>query len=121
MPLLDVPGSEGIVPFSQTVNDVPKLNVGVMLGATVTVSVVGKAHNPAVGVKVYVPEFWLSTDEGFQVPVMPFADVAGNTGVAASAQIVIDVPKLKVGVIFGLTVTVNVVGTAHKPAVGVNV
>ena len=121
MPLLDVPGSDGTIPFSQTVKDVPKLNVGVMFGATVTVNVVGKAHNPAVGVNVYVPEFWLSTDAGFQVPVIPFADVVGNAGVAAPAQIVIDVPKLKVGVIFGLTVTVNVVGTAHKPAVGVNV
>ena len=57
MPLSDVPGNEGTVPFSQIVNEVPKLNVGVMFGATVTVNVVGKAHNPTVGVNVYTPEF----------------------------------------------------------------
>jgi len=45
----------------------------------------------------------------------------GNAGTVPPAQIVRLVPKLKVGVIFGLTVTVNVVGTAHWPAVGVNV
>jgi len=32
-----------------------------------------------------------------------------------------DVPKLKVGVMLGVTVTVNVVAVAHCPAVGVNV
>ena len=37
------------------------------------------------------------------------------------AHIVSDVPKLKVGVTFGFTVTVNVAVVAHKPAVGVNV
>ena len=57
IPFVDVVGKEGTVPFSQIVKDVPKLNVGVMLGATVTVNVVGKAHNPVVGVNVYTPEF----------------------------------------------------------------
>ena len=40
------------MPPAQIVNDVPKLNVGVMFGFTVTVNVVGTAHWPAVGVKV---------------------------------------------------------------------
>ena len=52
---------------------------------------------------------------------MPFEDVAGNTGAAVPAQIVKLVPKLKTGVRFGLTVTVNVDGVAHNPAVGVNI
>lgn len=56
IPLSDVTGNEGTAAFWQTVNDVPKLNVGVIFGLTVTVNVVGKAHNPAVGVNVYTPE-----------------------------------------------------------------
>ena len=50
-----------------------------------------------------------------------FVDVVGNVGTAPPAQIVVLDPKLKVGGIFGLTVTVNVTGVAHSPAVGVNV
>ena len=45
----------------------------------------------------------------------------GKAGTVPPAQIVRDVPKLNVGTIFGLTVTVKVAGTAHCPAVGVNV
>lgn len=52
---------------------------------------------------------------------MPFVDVVGKGGTVAPAQMVKDVPKLKVGGMFGLTVTVNVAGVAHNPAVGVNV
>ena len=47
------------------------------------------------------------------MPVIPFCDVPGNTGTDPPAQMVNVVPKLNVGVIFGLTVTVNVMGTAH--------
>ena len=50
-------GNDGTVPLAQTVSDVPKLNVGVIFGFTVTVKVVVVAHNPAVGVNVYTPEF----------------------------------------------------------------
>ena len=44
MPLEDVPGSAGTVPPEQMVNEVPKLNAGVVLGFTVTVNVVAVAH-----------------------------------------------------------------------------
>jgi hypothetical protein len=50
---------------------------------------------------------------------MPLPDVVGSVGTPAPAQIVIAVPKLNVGIMFGLTVTVNVVGKAHCPASGV--
>ena len=66
-----------------------------------------------MGVNVYVPEFWLSTTAGFHVPVIPFVDVVGNVGTDPPAQIVSVDPKLNVGVILGLTVTVNVAGLAH--------
>ena len=50
--LVDVLGKEGKVPPVQILNEVPKLKAGVMLGVTVTVNVVCKAHCPDVGVKV---------------------------------------------------------------------
>ena len=68
-----------------------------------------------------MPEFWLSTDEGFQLPVIPLPDVAGSDGTVPPAHMVREVPKLNVGVILGLTVTVNVVPVAHCPGEGVNV
>jgi hypothetical protein len=119
--LSDVVGKTGTAPPAQIVEDVPKLNVGVMLGVTVTVNVVVVAHNPAVGVNVYVPELWLSTVEGFHVPVIALSDVVDNVGTGAFEHMVSEVPKLNVGVRFGLTVTVNVVGITHPPEVGVNV
>ena len=119
--LSDVLSNAGTVPPAQIVSDVPKLNVGVIFGFTITVNVVGVAHNPAVGVKVYVPEVWSFTIAGLHVPVIPLSDELGNAGIVPPAQIVSNVPKLNVGVIFGFTVTENVAVIAHSPAVGVNV
>ena len=59
--------------------------------------------------------------KGFHVPVILFVDVFVSAGTVPPAQMVSDVPKLKVGVMFGFTVTVKVVVTAHNPAAGVNV
>jgi hypothetical protein len=121
IPLLDVLGNAGTVPPLQIVNVVPKLNVGVLLALTVTVNVCVVAHCPAVGVKVYVPLAVLLTVAGLHVPVILLVDVVGNAGTVPPLHILNVVPKLNVGVIFGLTVTVNVVDNAHCPAVGVNV
>ena len=44
---------------------------------------------------------------------MPFVDVVGKTGTGPLAQIVRLVPKLKLGVMFGFTVTSSVVTIAH--------
>ena len=63
----------------------------------------------------------MSIAEGLHVPVIPFVEVIDNAGTVAPAQIVRFAPKLNVGVIFGLTVTVNVVPVAHWPAFGVKV
>ena len=52
MLLVDELGKEGTVPPAQMVSVVPKLNVGVMFGATVTEKVTGGEHNPADGVNV---------------------------------------------------------------------
>ena len=61
----------------------------------------------------------MSTVAGFQVPVIPFDEVAGKTGATEPGQIAgIDA---NVGVTCGLTVIVSVVGVAHIPAAGVNV
>lgn len=99
----------------------PILNAGVMFGFTVTANVAAVAHCPAAGVNVYVPEFWLSTMEGFHVPVTPFADVAGKVGTELPEHTVSEVPKLNVGDNIEFTVTVNVTGDVHPPADGVNV
>ena len=119
--LSEVVGKDGTVAPAQNEADVPKLNVGVIIGFTVTAYEVVVAHWPAVGVKVYVPEFWLSTVAGLHVPVIPFNDVVGNVGTASPAQMDAEVPKLNVGVILGFTVTLKVAGLAHCPALGVNV
>jgi hypothetical protein len=42
--LVDVVDNAGTVPPAHILNEVPKLNVGAMFGATVTVNVVGNAH-----------------------------------------------------------------------------
>ena len=98
---------------AQMVSELPKANVGIVFGLIVTSKLVDTAHNPAVGVNVYVPEFWLSIVAGLHVPVMPLVEVVGNAGTLAPAHATRVVPKLKVGVMFGLTVTVNVAVTAH--------
>ena len=80
---------------------------------TVTDNVVVVAHCPAFGVNVYVPEFWLSITAGFHVPVIPLLEVLVNAGTTAPAQMLRDVPKLNVGVMFGVTVTEKLVVVAH--------
>ena len=56
---------------------------------------------------------------GAHVPVIPLLDVVGNGFNVPPEQI--GATALNVGVMFGLTVMVNVVVVAHCPAVGVNV
>ena len=56
---------------------------------------------------------------GAQVPVMPLLDVVGNGFNVPPEQM--GATALNVGVMFGLTVIVNVVVVAHCPAVGVKV
>jgi len=50
---------------------------------------------------------------------MPFVDVTGSTGAVELSHIA--ATGLKVGVMFGLTVTVTVAVAAHWPASGVKV
>jgi hypothetical protein len=119
--LPDVVGNAGTTPPAHVLSDVPKPNVGVILGVIVTVNVVVIAHNPDVGVNVYTAEFWLSITAGFHEPAIPLVEVVVSIGTAPFAQITRLVPKLNTGVVFGLTVTVNEVAVAHWPADGVNV
>ena len=55
----------------------------------------------------------MSTVAGFQVPEIPFSELAGSEGTFSPAQIVNDDPKLKVGIPLVLTVTVNIAVVAH--------
>jgi hypothetical protein len=119
IPLSDGVYNVGTGAPAQMVKDVPKANDGTITGLMVTVKVVDVAHCPGLGVKVYIPEFWLSIVAGLHVPLMPLVDVPGKTGTAEPAQYVCDEPKANVGVTFGLIVTVSVVVVAHCPASGV--
>ena len=56
---------------------------------------------------------------GDQVPVMPLSDVVGKADKEPPEQIA--ATGSNVGVMFGLTVMVNVAVVAHCPAVGVKV
>ena len=48
-------------------------------------------------------------------------DVVGKVGALPPLHILIEVPNENVGVMFDVTVTVNVAVVAHNPVVGVNV
>lgn len=61
------------------------------------------------------------TSVGLHVPFTPFTELEGKTGTASPAQMESELPKLNVGVRLVVTVTVKLVGKAHRPAVGVNV
>ena len=116
-PLLDDAGRTGAADPLQIGAGV--VNVGTVCGVTVTVTVAVVAQSPALGVKVYVPVFVLSTVDGDQVPVTPLLDVVGRTGAADPLQIGAGV--VNVGTVCGVTVTVIVAVVAQSPAVGVNV
>ena len=79
------------------------------------------AHCPAPGVKVYIPLLALSTIAGDHEPVMKLIDEVGNVGTIPPEQILKVVPKLNVGVVCGVIVTINVEVLAHCPASGVKV
>jgi hypothetical protein len=78
--LLDVVGNTGAVLFWQS--GPMAVNVGVISGLTVMVSVAFIAHCPASGVKVYVvvPAVAVLMVAGLHVPVIPLLDVVGRTG-----------------------------------------
>jgi hypothetical protein len=116
MPLLDVVGNAVRVAPAQI--GATALKVGVTFGLMVIVNVAVVAHCPAVGVKVYVVVAVLSK-AGDQIPAIPLLDVVGSADKVVPAQI--GATAVNVGVIFGLTVIVNVAVVAHSPAVGVKV
>jgi hypothetical protein len=55
-PFVDVDGSEGTVPPAQITSEVPKLNVGTVLGVTVTLNVTEFEHWPELAVNAYILE-----------------------------------------------------------------
>ena len=109
-----------IIPLVEVVGNADKLapeqieftcvNVGVTFGFTVIVIVAIVAHNPAVGVNVYVVVVVLLTD-GVHVPVIPLFEVVGNADKLAPKQI--DATCVNVGVVFGVTVIVIFAIVAH--------
>ncbi len=107
-----------VIPFVEVVESVnvpPEqiaaigLNVGVVDGFTVTLSVVVVAHCPAAGVKVYVVVAVVLI-AGDQIPVIPSKDVVGKVKVPPEQIVGIGV---NVGVAGGPTFTVIVAIVAH--------
>jgi hypothetical protein len=117
IPLVEVAGKTGAVAPLHIAAIAAK--VGVIVGLTVTDNVVVVAHNPAVGVNVYVPDVVLLTVAGLQVPVIPLVEVVGKRGAVVPLHIA--AIAAKVGVAIGLTVIVIVFVVAQSPAVGVNI
>ena len=115
IPLFDVVGNADKVTPEQIAATCVK--VGVTFGYTVIVIVAVVAHNPPVGVNVYVVVTVLSK-AGDHVPVIPLLEVVGNAAKVVPEQI--EFTCVNVGVTFGLTVTVIVDCVAHTPVVGVN-
>jgi hypothetical protein len=116
MPLLEVVGNSASVAPEHI--GATAVKVGVTFGVTVIVKVAVVAHCPAVGVKVYVVVVVLSK-AGAHVPVIPLLEVVGS-GVKVVPEH-IGATTVNAGVMFGLTVIVNVAVVAHCPVVGVNV
>lgn len=56
IPFDELPGNTGTLVPAQIVSAVPKPNVGVAFGVTVTANVTCGAQTPEAGVKVYVPD-----------------------------------------------------------------
>ena len=63
----------------------------------------------------------MSIVAGLHTPVIPFNDIVGNAGTLLPAQKLNTGPKANIGTTLGVTVTVNVVGEAHTPLLGVKV
>jgi phage terminase large subunit len=115
IPLFEVVGIAKEVPEQTAATCV---NVGVTFGFTVIVIVAVVAHNPPVGVKIYVAVVVLSK-AGDHVPIIPLFEVVGNADKVAPEQI--EFTCVNVGVTFGFTVIIIVAVVAHNPPVGVNV
>ena len=86
------------------------VNVGVTYGFTVIVMVAVVAHNPAIGVKVYVVVAVLLI-AGDHIPVIPLFEVVGNADKVAPEQI--ELNCVKIGVVFGVTVIIIEAVVAH--------
>ena len=82
MPLVEVAGNVGAVLFWHS--GPIAVNVGVICGSMVMLSVAMIAHSPLAGVNVYVvvPGTDVLIVAGLQVPFTPLLDVAGRVGAA---------------------------------------
>ena len=80
IPLFDVVGNVGAALFWHT--GPIAVNVGVICGSIVMLSVAVIAHCPTDGVNVYVvvPAVAVLIVAGLHVPVMPLFEVVGNAG-----------------------------------------
>ncbi len=116
IPLVDVVDKTGPVDPGQI--GATAVNVGTIGVFTVIVIVVLVAHDPAVGVNVYVVVAVLFI-AGLHVPVIPLLELVGK-GLKTSPE-QIGATAVNVGTAAVFIVMVNVAVVAHDPAVGVKV
>jgi hypothetical protein len=102
---------------SVEVNDCAAAPVGAGVLLTVIVMVAVVAHNPEVGVNVYVVVAVLLIADD-QVPETPSIEIIGKAATVEPEQT--GATCVNVGVTRGFTVTVIVDCVAHTPVVGVN-
>ncbi len=115
-PFVEVVGKTGATPPGQM--GATGLNVGRIGSSTVIVNVLVVAHDPVVGVNVYVVVSVLFI-AGLHVPVIPLLEVVGNALKTSPEQI--GATAVNVGTAAVFTVMVNVVVVAQDPAFGVKV
>ena len=108
IPLFEVVGNPDKVAPEQI--EFTCVNVGVTFGLTMIVIPAVVAHNPEVGVKVYVVVVVLSK-AGNQVPVIPLFEVVGNADKVTPEQTA--ATCVNVGVGFGVTEIVIFAIVAH--------
>ena len=87
IPFVDVPGKAGTEPPAQILSVVPKVNVGVTRGITVTDIVIGIPHWPPAGVKVYESVAVLFITAGLHAPLIPLFEFGGKVGGVEPAHI----------------------------------
>ena len=110
MPLFEVVGSGDRLSPAQM--GAIAVKTGATIGFTIIVIVVVSAHKPGVGVKVYVVVSVLLIC-GDHVPVIPLFEVVGSGEITSPTQI--GPTAVKVGVTFGLIVSVPVAVVVPQP------
>jgi hypothetical protein len=118
LPLFETKGNGASVAPLQIGATAVKVGTTSVVALTIIVIVAVVAHNPFVGVNVYVVVATLFS-AGDHVPVTPLVEVVGKGTTTDPTHI--GFLDTNAGIVLGVTVMVIVAVFAHIPVVGVNV